>query len=105
MIIQKNAISTLQEAMENLNKQDIAELSMVGQLQLLVAQRAVYLELQAQQASQMQSATAEFVMITSGLKDSENDFRDIQKWAKTAEKTGKFVNGLLKGISLILTLL
>ncbi|MBL4666895.1 MAG: hypothetical protein JKY04_05910 [Sneathiella sp.] len=105
MINQKNAISTLQTAMEELDQQDISVLPKEAQLQLVRAQRNVYLELQAQQANQLRYSSAEFVMATTGLKDSEGDFRDIHKWAKSAEKSGKFVTGILKGISLILTLL
>lgn len=101
----KDAFSTLQKAQEKLDSQDISQLPQTEQLSLLAAQRDVYLELQALQVHNMTDRTDHFTALTTGFSQSEAGFRRILNRALEAQKAGKIVDGLLKGISLALTLL
>lgn len=101
----KDAYQTLLTAQKKLNSQDISVLDQTAQLGLLQAQREIYLEIQALQVRRMTGRTDQFVALTQGFRKSEAAFRKIQSWAKQAEKTGATVNNLLKGASLILSLL
>ncbi len=101
----KDAFATLQKAQEKLDSQDISQLPQSEQLSLLVAQRDVYLEIQALQVQNMTERTDQFMALTTGFSQSEAGFRKIHDWALEAQKAGKIVDDLLKGISLALTLL
>jgi len=107
MMIQnyKSAFATLQIIQEELNKQDISVLPATRQVSLLQAQQDVYLEMQALQLQNMKERTNQYLALTEGFRQSEAGFKQIQDWAVEAQATGKLVDGLLKGISLALTLL
>jgi len=105
MTSKQEAMRILQEARELLDQQDVSILPNAAKLRLLEAQRCIYLEIQEQQVQSITERTEEYRMVTEGLKESESGFRAIHDWAKSAEQTGEAVNGLLRGVSLILSLL
>jgi len=103
-IDQQKALKTLMRAQALLNAQDITVLPRVAQVQLLAAQRATYQEIQAQQVRKMAERNGDYVMVSHGLKTGESGFRAIHDWARSAAQTGAAVDGLLRGLSLLLML-
>lgn len=101
----KDAFAILRKAQEKLNSQDISQLPHEKQLGLLAAQRDVYLEIQALQVQNMTMRTDQFMALTAGFSQSEAGFEKIRSWAVEAQKAGLIVDGLLKGLSLALSLL
>lgn len=99
------AYATLHVIQQELNKQDISVLPIKRQISLLQAQRDVYLEIQALLLQNMKTRTDQYKVLTEGFRQSEAGFRQIHDWAMDAQATGKVVDGLLKGVSLALTLL
>lgn len=101
----KSAYATLLKVQNALNSQDISYLPAAKQLTLLQSQRDVYLEIQAMQVRKMSARTDQYIVLTSGFRQSKAGFLKIQKWAVEASAVGTVVSGLIKGISLALTLL
>jgi hypothetical protein len=100
----KQAYSVLIEAGRELYKQDLSELPQQQQLQLAVARRKIYSEIQALEMRKMAARTDRYRMATTALKDSQDEFKEIRSWAENAERSGKLVANILKGFSLVLSL-
>ena len=101
----QDAYRRLLDSRENLASQDITALPRKEQIKLLEAQQAVYSEIQAFLIEHMTDREDSFSILTDKFRQSRSDFQDIQGWAQKAAKTGEMVSGLLKGVSLALTLL
>ncbi|MEP3248332.1 MAG: hypothetical protein ABJN40_21740 [Sneathiella sp.] len=99
------AYQTLLASRDELDSQDIAVLPREGQINLLRSQQAVYSEIQALMVRKMTERTDQFSAVTAEFRQSRQGFQAIQQWAEEASKTGEMVGGLLKGVSLALTLL
>lgn len=91
-----------QQKLDNLN---IASLPQQQQLNLLQSQQALYEEIQALQTRRMTARTDQFKALTMDFINAEKGFRSIEQWAAEAEKAGTVASGLVKGLSLVLSLL
>ncbi len=101
----QDAYNRLLDSREKLASQDITVLPRQEQIRLLQAQQAVYSEIQAFLIDHMTDRKDRFSILTEKFRHSRRDFQDIRQWAVEASKTGEMVGGLLKGVSLALTLL
>jgi len=91
-----------QEKLDNLN---ISLLPQQQQLNLLKSQQALYKEIQALQVRGMVTRTDQFRALTTDFVNAEHGFRSIKQWAEDAQKAGVVASGLIKGLSLVLSLL
>ncbi len=99
------ALSRLITVQAELNRLNLAESPREMQLALLKAQQTVYEEIQALQAVGITGRNQDYAAITVGFQQSEAGFRKIHSLAQEAERTGKVVEGLMKGLSLVFSLL
>lgn len=99
-----DALNRYLEADHLLEMQDINKLPREGQIRLLEAQRHIYLEIQRLQAQNMEERTAAYREVSPALKKSEADFQEIRDWAVQAAKTGEAVDGLVRGLSVLLSI-
>ncbi|MBO6827031.1 MAG: hypothetical protein JJ879_12570 [Sneathiella sp.] len=99
-----DALNRYLEADHLLEMQDITKLPREGQIRLLEAQRYIYTEIQRLQAQSIEERTDIYREVSPELKKSEADFQEIRNWAEQASKAGEAVDGLARGISVLLSL-
>lgn len=101
----KTAYKKLVAAQEELKGLDFGNLSNDMRLRVLEVQQDIYAELQAFQVQRMAERNQQYSALTAGFRQSEEGFRRIQTLALEAKQSGEVMDGLLKGLSLILSIL
>ncbi|MBE7636275.1 hypothetical protein GUA87_05425 [Sneathiella sp. P13V-1] len=104
-ITKQEALQRYEEAQELLAGQDLSKLPLSAQLRLLQAQRQIYQEIQLMEAEAIEARDKEYIPMSASLRESEADFQEIRDWAEKAAQSGEAVEGLAKGLGIILSLL
>lgn len=102
---QMNALEKLRYAEWLLDNQDLSGIPKKTQLEVLAAQQAIYMEVQAIQARPVSMRTSEYSALTKEFSESRQFFEELEAWAAEAEKSGKMVEAILKGVMTVLTVL
>lgn len=101
----RTAYQRLLAAQEKLDSLNISLLPQQQQLNLLKSQQALYKEIQALQVRGMVTRTDKFRALTTDFINAEHGFRSIEQWSEEAQKAGAVASGLVKSLSLVLSLL
>ncbi|MCG8490471.1 MAG: hypothetical protein MI743_02550 [Sneathiellales bacterium] len=99
------AYQRLLAAQQKLDELNISVLPLPQQLNLLKSQQALYKEIQALQIRKMTARTDQFRALTKDFVNAKEGFRSIERWAEEAQKAGAVASGLVRGLSLVLSLL
>ncbi|WP_025896966.1 hypothetical protein [Sneathiella glossodoripedis] len=104
-IDQMTALEKLRYAERLIDDKNSPQLPKHLQLQLVEAQQAIYSEIQALQASPFHQRSQEYKVLSEHLARSRSSFEIIEAWAKSAQRNGEFVEGLLKGLRTVLAII
>jgi acyl carrier protein phosphodiesterase len=99
------AFARLSEAENLFQKQDISVLEGPARLKLLQMEQQVYLEKEALIKGKMSERAEQYQALTGSIQKFEADFRELETDARIAAQTGQAVAGMLRGLSLVLSLL
>ncbi len=100
-----SALERLRYAEWLLDNQDLSDIPKKTQLEVLAAQQAIYMEIQALQARPVSMRSSEYSTLTKEFSESREFFEALEGWANEANKSGKAVEAILKGVMTVLTVL
>jgi hypothetical protein len=102
----KDALAQLQKAQVALNAQNISALPKAQLIKLELSKAAVFSEIQALEASQIEDRDGDYTAVTTAFRNCKSQLTELSNWVSTREARDRALFSMLaKGVSIALTLL
>lgn len=102
----KDALEQLEKAQAALNAQDISQLPAAQLINLERSKAAVYGEIQALQAKQIEDRDECYAAVTAVFRECKSELKDLSNWVSSREARDRAIFSMLtKGVSIALSLL
>ena len=102
----EDALAQLEKAQAALNAQDISQLPAAQLINLERSKAAVYGEIQALQAKQIEDRDQGYVAVTDEFRECKSNLKELSNWVSAKEARDRAIFSMLtKGVSIALSLL